>query len=285
MERMEPAGTDEKDYNAAKVFRDAMGWIDWARARQPFALVIDSFDAHEPWDAPPYYTEWYDPGYDGEGWTGFRKDNNGDDVCNKADAHITGAKTQTDPADPTKWEVVPELIGSGPFKLRSWRKGEDVVLEAHRGHWMPPKADGHIVRPATTSEAMIGMLERGELDMTNTVTFPVEAIARLRRLPTMDVLQSRSFKLWYLAVDHTKKPFDDPRFRQALDHAIDKQKFVNIALRGAAAAARNTPIAPVLKPWHNPNLPTVEFNIDRARDILKAAGYSWDRQGRLLFPA
>ena len=44
------------------------------------------------------------PGYDGEGWTGFRKDNNGDDVCNKADAHITGAQTQTAPADPTKWE-------------------------------------------------------------------------------------------------------------------------------------------------------------------------------------
>ena len=30
-------------------------------------------------------------GYDGEGWTGFRKDNNGDGVCNNADAHITGA--------------------------------------------------------------------------------------------------------------------------------------------------------------------------------------------------
>ena len=30
----------------------AMSWIEWARTRQPFALVIDSFDAHEPWDAP-----------------------------------------------------------------------------------------------------------------------------------------------------------------------------------------------------------------------------------------
>jgi len=47
-----PPGRDEKDYNAAKVFRNGMSWIDWARARQPFALVVDSFDAHEPWDAP-----------------------------------------------------------------------------------------------------------------------------------------------------------------------------------------------------------------------------------------
>jgi arylsulfatase A-like enzyme len=47
-----PPGRDEKDYNAAKVFRNGMSWIEWARAHQPFALVIDSFDAHEPWDAP-----------------------------------------------------------------------------------------------------------------------------------------------------------------------------------------------------------------------------------------
>jgi arylsulfatase A-like enzyme len=47
-----PPGRDEQDYNAAKVFRKGIGWIEWAQARQPFALVIDSFDAHEPWDAP-----------------------------------------------------------------------------------------------------------------------------------------------------------------------------------------------------------------------------------------
>jgi arylsulfatase A-like enzyme len=56
-----PPGRDEQDYNAAKVFREAMGWIDWARARQPFALVIDSFDAHEPWDAPRRLIDLYGP--------------------------------------------------------------------------------------------------------------------------------------------------------------------------------------------------------------------------------
>jgi len=45
-------GRDEEDYNAAKVFRNGIDWIEWARTRQPFALVVDSFDAHEPWDAP-----------------------------------------------------------------------------------------------------------------------------------------------------------------------------------------------------------------------------------------
>ena len=47
-----PRSRREEDYLSAKVFREGMGWIEWARTRQPFALVIDSFDAHEPWDAP-----------------------------------------------------------------------------------------------------------------------------------------------------------------------------------------------------------------------------------------
>jgi arylsulfatase A-like enzyme len=47
-----PRDRREEDFLAARVFRNGMSWIEWARAQQPFALVIDSFDAHEPWDAP-----------------------------------------------------------------------------------------------------------------------------------------------------------------------------------------------------------------------------------------
>jgi arylsulfatase A-like enzyme len=52
-------GRDEEDYNAAKVFRNGIDWIEWARTRQPFALVVDSFDAHEPWDAPRRLIDMY----------------------------------------------------------------------------------------------------------------------------------------------------------------------------------------------------------------------------------
>jgi arylsulfatase A-like enzyme len=58
---LNPRGRAEAEYNAAKVFRGGIGWIEWARARQPFALVIDSFDAHEPWDAPRRLIDLYGP--------------------------------------------------------------------------------------------------------------------------------------------------------------------------------------------------------------------------------
>lgn len=58
---LNPRNRPESEYNAAKVFRAGMGWIEWAGARQPFALVIDSFDAHEPWDAPRRLIDIYGP--------------------------------------------------------------------------------------------------------------------------------------------------------------------------------------------------------------------------------
>jgi arylsulfatase A-like enzyme len=56
-----PRDRSEEDYLAARVFRDSMSWIEWASSRQPFALVIDSFDAHEPWDAPRRIKDFYGP--------------------------------------------------------------------------------------------------------------------------------------------------------------------------------------------------------------------------------
>ncbi|HEY1277272.1 MAG TPA: sulfatase [Thermoleophilaceae bacterium] len=55
-----PRGRDEQDFLAPRVHRKAMDWLDWAKTRQPFALVVDNFDAHEPWDAPPNLIDIYD---------------------------------------------------------------------------------------------------------------------------------------------------------------------------------------------------------------------------------
>jgi hypothetical protein len=88
-------------------------------------------------------TDAENPGYGGDGWNGYWKDNNGDGTCNKADAHITGAKTFTPKkdADPNMWEddVIPldadgvarPIIGLGfstarPLDIRAGG-GEDEV--------------------------------------------------------------------------------------------------------------------------------------------------------------
>jgi arylsulfatase A-like enzyme len=50
---------------ACKTFTQAMEWLE-VHYKENFMLYIDTWDPHEPWDAPAYYTESYWPGYDGE---------------------------------------------------------------------------------------------------------------------------------------------------------------------------------------------------------------------------
>ncbi len=56
-----PRNRPESQYLSPRVFGEAMGWVEWARLRQPFALVVDSFDAHEPWDVPKRISDMYGP--------------------------------------------------------------------------------------------------------------------------------------------------------------------------------------------------------------------------------
>ncbi len=55
----------ESDYNAPQTFTKAMQWLE-RHYKEDFFLYIDTWDPHEPWDAPLYYTENYWPDYDGE---------------------------------------------------------------------------------------------------------------------------------------------------------------------------------------------------------------------------
>ncbi len=55
----------ESDRNVAQTVTRAMEWLE-LYYKEEFFLYVDTWDPHEPWDAPPYYTELYMPDYDGE---------------------------------------------------------------------------------------------------------------------------------------------------------------------------------------------------------------------------
>lgn len=56
---------DEEDYFPAKVFGEAADWLERNRPHERIFLWVDSFDPHEPWDPPPRFDTFTDPGYSG----------------------------------------------------------------------------------------------------------------------------------------------------------------------------------------------------------------------------
>lgn len=55
----------EEDCQAPRVFQEALQWLEENQSVEPFFLLVDSFDPHEPWDPPREYVDLYDAGYSG----------------------------------------------------------------------------------------------------------------------------------------------------------------------------------------------------------------------------
>ena len=79
-------------------------------------------------------------------------------------------------------------------------------------------------------------------------------------------------------------PLDNPAVRLALQHATNRKQIVDVVFSGAATVAVNSFISPDLKPWNSEAFPNPDFDIEKGRAGLKAAGFSWDNNGQLLYP-
>ncbi len=175
-------------------------------------------------------------------------------------------------------------IGSGFFKFGRWRKNEEWLFVANKDHWTPPNVDV-LVPVIPAAGTWMGQLETGELDGTGVWIIGEENLARLASKPHLRIVESpaTNFEKAYIAME--KKPFDDRVFRQAIYHAINKAKIVDVIYgkRGASVAG-SVFFHPTQTPWYNDRVRQYEYNPERGRQILRNAGYGWDAQGKLHYP-
>lgn len=124
-------------------------------------------------------------------------------------------------------------VGYGPFKWESRTVGESVKMTAFDDYWNKgPYVDSLEQRTATDPDARLTSVETGEAHITNDVP-----------LPKFDEVVGNSdnnlkTKTWnplcvgFILHNTTQPPFDDKKFRQAIDYAIDKQQIVDGAIYG-----------------------------------------------------
>jgi len=178
----------------------------------------------------------------------------------------------------------PQLIGSGPFKITSWKKGERYFFESHKDHFSKPKMDGFYLILIPSLESQIGLLESGEIDMIENKLLTYSLCKDLTKKPNLSFVSTDNPAFFEMRPKCTTRPFNDVEFRRALHHAIPKEQIVKIAYEGQGVVGHNTPITPKNKYWHNPKIPFVDFNLEKSKAILKKAGYSWNERGRLCLP-
>ena len=128
-------------------------------------------------------------------------------------------------------EVTRHPSGTGPYQFVSW-SADTLKLKKNEHYWKPglPKIDTITYRGVPENGARIAMLQTGEAQFIYPV--PPEMIKSLDNSPTITVFNEPSILIRYVALNNMRKPFNDPRVRQALNYAIDKQAFSKVVFSG-----------------------------------------------------
>jgi ABC-type transport system substrate-binding protein len=161
-------------------------------------------------------------------------------------------------------------IGAGPYKLVRHEPGVKVELEAFDGYYRPVHAQQLVMIAVPEGATRMAMLERGEADIIYSV--PPELIPRLQKLPGVMLapVLSGSWFLEFPNFQDPKNPFRDKRVREAVSLAIDRR---------AINQAESANLGKVSGNWINNDVqyalewPETERNVEKARQLLKDAGY------------
>jgi peptide/nickel transport system substrate-binding protein len=169
-------------------------------------------------------------------------------------------------------DIVKNPVGTGPFKLQTWEPGVKVVLARNDQYWGgAPKIRQAIYVPIIEAQARLAAIKTGEIDLTMDV--PPDSLADLRNDPNVVVAETNSSAVWYVTLN-TRHPFlKDRRVRQALNYAVNKDAIIRDILKGTAIVARG-PMSPVYGPYYEDNLRAYPYDPEKARALLKEAGYA-----------
>lgn len=164
-------------------------------------------------------------------------------------------------------------VGTGPFQFKEWVPDTYIALERNSRYWRAnrPYLDGlryNIVPDAATRQ--IGIASGTYQFLPN--IDPSLAVT-LRNSPGVKLIQTQDLSYSLVGMNVTRKPFDDPRVREALNYAIDRNALVQAVYFGAGVPGG--PLSPGLKSWASPvdAFPCYKANATKARDLLRQAGY------------
>jgi peptide/nickel transport system substrate-binding protein len=169
-------------------------------------------------------------------------------------------------------------VGTGPYVLKEWKRGEQVTLAANPTYWGGrPQIDEWIQRPITSKQVLVAQLKLGEVDYGSVTPDALDELTAQPNLATAAVSNPTAISVIMYNLDRAL--FQDKRVRQALTHALDRQAVVDTLLYGQGEVL-NSPIAPVS--WaSNANVPTFTHDPDAARSLLSQAGWQLGASGLL----
>ena len=187
-----------------------------------------------------------------------------------APVSILDEKTTTMAGD--KFGIEPEFtVGTGPFKLKEWKLNEGIELVKNENYWKEaPKIDGVEIKVVPYTETQNIMYIYGELDILD-LDYMVDYIPTYKQEFKDNLVSVPRVGITYFTFNENIEPLNNVNIRKALSMAIDRQAIVDSMYNGTASIENG--IFPKGLIGHNENIEAIEYNTEKAKEILAAEGY------------
>ena len=173
-------------------------------------------------------------------------------------------------------ELLEAPVGTGPYRLVTWERGDSIVYEAFEDYWgEPAAAQTAVLRWNQEGAARLLELQAGTVDMITALS-PAD-FAVVEEDPNLVLLPNLNPNIFYVGFTNTFAPFDNVDVRQAIAMGIDRQRIVdNFYPAGSEVASHFTPCSIpngcAGESWY-------EFDLDAANAMLDEAGFPKDDNG------
>ena len=171
--------------------------------------------------------------------------------------------------------------GTGPFRLERWER-DRIVLAPFAESWHGQPHVGQVVFPfVPDTQVAMSHLEAGDYDLVSEV--PPSLFERLAANPSLRLIKVRGLNLRFLGMQLERPALQDRRVREAIAHAVDRERLAAYLGRGAMLPARG-PLPPASL-GYDPQTRQAAHDPRRARELLQKAGVGAGLTLRLLYNA
>jgi ABC-type transport system substrate-binding protein len=166
-------------------------------------------------------------------------------------------------------------VGSGPFKLVEWSPGEQIVFERNPNYFVEglPYLDKIVYELGAEPEVFLLRYESGEIDVIAD-GIPAGEIARVATDPVLgdQFLNTRTYLTAFIGFNNETPPFDNPKVRQAIAMAVDRNRLIQLASNTAKPAYDWYPASHYNCHADQPEA-LYPYDPEAARQLLAEAGF------------
>lgn len=172
---------------------------------------------------------------------------------------------------PDGFEDWAKPVGTGGYIQTSFEPGVRATWKKNPNYWKEGRAHVDEVEflVLNDTQARLAALQSGQIDALGLVD--PAAVEMLRSVPGLQVVNSSGGQFWSYALNCNQGPFTDLNVRTAMKYAIDRQKIVDIILRGNGKVGNDQPL-PASDPFFNSELKQRPYDPEQAKHYLKQAG-------------